>query len=144
MNLRNSRNSLPEIGAQLKRARKQWPRKGISPYRNLFHQKLADKESTQWGWTWDSPSRLCAGKHRERQSWEGNRRRGTFNLAVESVATSSKADPPPYSFEDGGDETLDDRFLGCIQNAIHDEASFLSIQQLEDPSIIPILGVGSL
>jgi len=57
-----------------------------------------------------------------------------FNLAVESVATSSKADPPPYSFEDGGDETLDDRFLGCIQNAIHDEASFLSIQQLEDPS----------
>lgn len=47
---------------------------------------------------------------------------------VEPIASSSKADPPPYTFEDGADKSLNDGFSHYIDAAIRAEANFRATQ----------------
>ena len=47
---------------------------------------------------------------------------------VEPIASSSKADPPPYTFEDGADKSLDNSFPQYIDAAIRAEANFRATQ----------------
>lgn len=56
---------------------------------------------------------------------------------VEPVASSSKADPPPYTFEDGADNSLDDNFSGYIDAAIRAEANVRSTQRVDHSDLGP-------
>jgi hypothetical protein len=51
---------------------------------------------------------------------------------VEPTASSSKAEPPAYTFESGADEFLDDNFSGYIDLAIQAEAEIRKSQRLDD------------
>ena len=55
---------------------------------------------------------------------------------VEPIATSSKAEPPPYTFEDGADKSLDDNFSRYIDEAIRTEARFRATQLAESSDYV--------
>lgn len=56
---------------------------------------------------------------------------------IEPIATSSKADPPPYTFEDGADDSLDDTFSRYIDEAIRAEARIRAAQPVEETGGYP-------
>jgi hypothetical protein len=61
----------------------------------------------------------------------------TRNLAIaEPVATSSKAEPPPYTFEEGSDQPMmDSEFLQFIRTSTAIEAEIRSLQRKQHPEL---------
>lgn len=71
------------------------------------------------------------------QSLEPTGKMMAINVPIESVATSSKAEPPPYTFEDGSDEAMDREFSQYIRRAIEIETSTRYLQHERYPLLGP-------
>jgi hypothetical protein len=69
------------------------------------------------------------------QSLEQTMRHMTLSNPVEQIATSSKAAPPAYTFEEGSDEVIDDEFSQYIRKATDVEANRLFLERERNPEL---------
>lgn len=95
----------------------------------------------------DLPPDYTAGAQREEiteksQSSQDTARIVSINtLAINTsdrlVGTTSTAEPPPYTVEEGGDEAMDEDFSRYIQHSIEREVEYRRLRQQRNPMLGP-------
>ena len=87
----------------------------------------------------DLPPDYTAGPQRQTiaekvQSLETTSRLMAIDSPIMSVGASSSTEPPPYTFDEGNDQAVDEEFSRLIQRAIEKEANYRYLDREEDPA----------